>query len=518
VATIKSLSSPGADGFNELRIQDRKGFEQFFFHAQRDMDLRVKNDRRTFIGNNDHRVVEKTLYEQINNESHLNIKSDRKIQVGGGESLSTGKDWQHKAGTNYAVKAGESMNLESGSDLVVESGASVTLKAGSSFIVLDSSGIAISGPDVKINSGGSSSSGSGLNVIPPAAPEQATDDLPGKLETIPSALLTKNSAEAAPAGASGAMAFSPGQYPLRGFADLGKTAIEEQASWIEVRLTDQDAKPVSGKTFSVRTGETNYELADTGADGIGRINKIPPGNWEISWLNEDKSNWDPIEDAETIDYSDETTGKVHTVKKGECLYQIAHRHGKRIKDIWDHPKNSDLKEKRKNPNILFADDKLFIPEKGVKAALCTTEKRHEFVYKDLPLIPIRFRLLQYGRSRANETYELDTGKNGIIKGKTDGQGYVKAKVPADVKKALLRVKSEIGEECYEIQTGLLDPTEQVPGVQQRLYNLGFDINVTENPDDQTKNTLINFQSAHGLEASGESDNPTTSQLGEAHGR
>ncbi|MCP4744764.1 MAG: type VI secretion system tip protein VgrG, partial [Desulfobacteraceae bacterium] len=47
VATIKSLSSPGADGFNELRIQDRKGFEQFFFHAQRDMDLRVKNDRRT---------------------------------------------------------------------------------------------------------------------------------------------------------------------------------------------------------------------------------------------------------------------------------------------------------------------------------------------------------------------------------------------------------------------------------------------------------------------------------------
>ncbi|MCP4749212.1 MAG: type VI secretion system tip protein VgrG, partial [Desulfobacteraceae bacterium] len=179
VATIKSLSSPGADGFNELRIQDRKGFEQFFFHAQRDMDLRVKNDRRTFIGNNDHRVIEKTLYEQINNESHLNIKSDRKIQVGGGESLSTGKDWQHEAGTNYAVKSGESMNLESGSDLVVESGASVTLKAGSSFIVLDSSGIAISGPDVKVNSGGSSSSGSGLNVIPPAAPEQATDDLPG---------------------------------------------------------------------------------------------------------------------------------------------------------------------------------------------------------------------------------------------------------------------------------------------------------------------------------------------------
>ncbi|MEG7063821.1 type VI secretion system tip protein TssI/VgrG, partial [Pseudomonas aeruginosa] len=35
-SVFKSLSSPGGGGYNELRIEDRKGQEQIFVHAQRD--------------------------------------------------------------------------------------------------------------------------------------------------------------------------------------------------------------------------------------------------------------------------------------------------------------------------------------------------------------------------------------------------------------------------------------------------------------------------------------------------
>ena len=41
VSTMKSHSSPGGGGFNELRFEDKKNKEQVFIHSQRRMDVRV---------------------------------------------------------------------------------------------------------------------------------------------------------------------------------------------------------------------------------------------------------------------------------------------------------------------------------------------------------------------------------------------------------------------------------------------------------------------------------------------
>ncbi|MEP6923189.1 MAG: type VI secretion system tip protein TssI/VgrG, partial [Pyrinomonadaceae bacterium] len=45
-STMKSDSSTGGGGFNELRFEDKKGSEQIFIHAEKDVDMRVKNDER----------------------------------------------------------------------------------------------------------------------------------------------------------------------------------------------------------------------------------------------------------------------------------------------------------------------------------------------------------------------------------------------------------------------------------------------------------------------------------------
>ncbi|HEV2762661.1 MAG TPA: type VI secretion system tip protein VgrG, partial [Pyrinomonadaceae bacterium] len=45
-STIKSYSSKGGGGFNEIRFEDLKGKEQIFVHAEKDEDKRVKNDRK----------------------------------------------------------------------------------------------------------------------------------------------------------------------------------------------------------------------------------------------------------------------------------------------------------------------------------------------------------------------------------------------------------------------------------------------------------------------------------------
>ncbi len=49
-SSIKTYSTKGGGGFNELRFEDKKGAEQIFIHAEKDEDVRVKNELREFVG------------------------------------------------------------------------------------------------------------------------------------------------------------------------------------------------------------------------------------------------------------------------------------------------------------------------------------------------------------------------------------------------------------------------------------------------------------------------------------
>jgi type VI secretion system secreted protein VgrG len=75
-STIKTSSSPGGDGYNELRFEDGKGVEEVFIHGQRDMNTRVRRNQSNTVGN-DQRVV---------------VHNDRSVDVTGFERSSVGKD------------------------------------------------------------------------------------------------------------------------------------------------------------------------------------------------------------------------------------------------------------------------------------------------------------------------------------------------------------------------------------------------------------------------------------------
>src|SRR5262249_43942376 len=50
VSGIKTNTTPGGKGYNELRFDDTKGKEQVFIHAQRNMDVRVNGSSMTTVG------------------------------------------------------------------------------------------------------------------------------------------------------------------------------------------------------------------------------------------------------------------------------------------------------------------------------------------------------------------------------------------------------------------------------------------------------------------------------------
>ena len=220
VSTIKSNSSKGGGGFNEIRFEDKKGKEQIFVHAQKDQDLRVENIRREWIGKDRHLIVKKKQYELVEKDKHSTVKGDqcakvggdldetiegtRTVSVGKDEHLSVGNDrlqeigdddslkvaenlsqqagkkisikagtnYHEKAGKNYAMDAGMEVHIKGGIKVVIEGGVQVSLKAGPSFVDIGPAGVAISGPMVMINSGGAAGSGSGSKPKAPGSPEK----------------------------------------------------------------------------------------------------------------------------------------------------------------------------------------------------------------------------------------------------------------------------------------------------------------------------------------------------------
>ncbi|MGE6793730.1 type VI secretion system tip protein TssI/VgrG [Pseudomonas guineae] len=178
---FKTLSSPGGGGYNELRIEDKKGAEQIYLHAERDWDENIEHDQKIRIGNERHDTVEANSYSEFKAEEHRTTHADRKNEIKANDHLTVGNNQHIKIGTGQFINAGQEIHLSSGQKVVLEAGSELTLKAAGSFIKLDASGITLIGPIIKINSGGGLGSGSGAAPIRPGKVKAADADVPGAL-------------------------------------------------------------------------------------------------------------------------------------------------------------------------------------------------------------------------------------------------------------------------------------------------------------------------------------------------
>jgi len=204
-STFKSYSSPGGEGFNEIRFEDKKGEEQIFIHAEKNQDVRVKEDAREWIGLNRHLIAKNDQLELVESNKHLTVKGDHNEKVDGTISIETSMDLQEKIGMKHAVDASQEIHLKAGMNVILEAGTSITIKAGGGFIVVGPAGVTISGTPVLINSGGSAGSGSGCSTATPSLPDEADNAEPGDAVQMEVAESTSAQAQAlANAAESGA--------------------------------------------------------------------------------------------------------------------------------------------------------------------------------------------------------------------------------------------------------------------------------------------------------------------------
>lgn len=177
-STLKSNSSKGGGGFNEFRFEDKKGSEQIFIHAEKNQDIRVKNDCMELIKHDRHLIVENDQYEKVKKDKHLQVLGDHNEKITGTMSLTVTSDLQEKVSNNYALDAG-SVHIKAGMTAVIEAGTALTLKVGGNFININSGGIFIKGTMVMLNSGGMAGSGAGCSPEAPKDPKEADNAEPG---------------------------------------------------------------------------------------------------------------------------------------------------------------------------------------------------------------------------------------------------------------------------------------------------------------------------------------------------
>ena len=208
-STFKSRSSKGggSDNYNELRFEDLKGQEQIFMNAEKDMDLRVENDSREFIGANRHLIVTANQQEKINADKHLQVVGSHFEKITGNMSLQiTGNQMESVTGNkslsvtgnqSESVTGNVSLSVTQGKNesitmgyamtamtihftaemgIVIECPLGITLSSGANSIDIGPAGVFITGtPFAFINSGSSPASTNDPSAGSPDSPQDPKD-------------------------------------------------------------------------------------------------------------------------------------------------------------------------------------------------------------------------------------------------------------------------------------------------------------------------------------------------------
>jgi len=181
-STIISSSSPGNNGDNELRFEDKAGQEEVYLHGQKDWNILIENDKGQKVGHDETMNVVRNRTKTVGVDQKETIGQNKTIQVGQNHSESIGQNKTLQVGENhsesiggnqtvtvksaasesitlgkalnvgagYAINVGGAMNTLVGLSNTEEVGVSKILFAGVSISIKSNGTVKIEGKDIEI--------------------------------------------------------------------------------------------------------------------------------------------------------------------------------------------------------------------------------------------------------------------------------------------------------------------------------------------------------------------------------
>ena len=304
MSAVKSNSSKGGGGFNEIRFEDKKGEEQIFIHAEKNEDIRVKADRFEWTGNNRHLIVKKEKFEHVEENRHELIDLDHMEEIGVDRHLKVkGKEVKEVIGTNSFTVGGDVIEVfkanhseevmqnyylkTKAGTIVIESPMGVTMKCGGNYVIVDPTGVTVSGSLVvidgqmmtRINSGPGSPAGTGTagSAVSPTAPTEALEADNADPGEVAETKARQREKKAGKYGSVQVPAYKPD---------------DSKKSWIEIKLVDEQGNPIPGERYEVRLPDgTAVARGNLDQNGFARVDGIDPGSCDVTFPDRDQSAW-----------------------------------------------------------------------------------------------------------------------------------------------------------------------------------------------------------------------------------
>jgi type VI secretion system secreted protein VgrG len=285
-STFKSLSTPGGGGYNELRIEDKKGSEEIYLHGEKDLELYVKNDLKEWVGNEHHLTVQNHQHIDVRKDQHLTVAQGLQRKTGKSQSQSIGKDYQLKISGTATGQAGQIISVKAGMTLVIEAGTELSLKAGGSIVKLDPGGVTIKGPLVRINTGGAAMPARPAVPVAPK-PAAAADKGEGPGQVSAQALVNGRKAAAVPAKATASTLTPAGTQAFKA-KDTDKAASDIAAnSTLTVKVSRSDNQQAFANAAVKINGPSGTKEIKTNAQGEATFTGLLPGTYSaVAQLSE----------------------------------------------------------------------------------------------------------------------------------------------------------------------------------------------------------------------------------------
>ncbi len=292
-SVIKTRSSTGGGGSNEIRFEDLKDKEQILIYGQKDIHIRAENDRVETIGANRHLTVGNDRFETIKKNYHLKVKEENlNIEVGGDQSLAVGGKVSIKVGGTHSTDVGSDVVEKFGAGhkhevtmtyalkalaVKIEASTGIELKCGGSSIVLTPAAIFIvGGPLVNINTG------AGPPVTAPTA--QAT--APEAPEEPTAADEVEHGRDTRYGGVGQLVEAEPEEQVA------GQEAEEKETTWLEIELVDEADLPVPREPFELKRGDEIIACGILDENGHARVTGLEPGSYDIGFPRMDAEAWE----------------------------------------------------------------------------------------------------------------------------------------------------------------------------------------------------------------------------------
>lgn len=145
-SVLRSRSTRGGGGANELHLEDRHGEELIYLRAQRDLQQHVGRDSRLEVVGERREVIRGPSTVHLESEEHRHTTGDRNVVLKANDRLDVHGNSDTYVRRTLVIEAGQQLYLEAGASLVINAGAQISLQAGGEHVLIQAGGIFSSRP------------------------------------------------------------------------------------------------------------------------------------------------------------------------------------------------------------------------------------------------------------------------------------------------------------------------------------------------------------------------------------